>query len=182
MTHPPRPPLRLELGVGLAVRLGVGVGCGQVREVEDALRVGGARCRQGQVEAVAPLVAALASTRTADGLDAETMSHDLEGLLGDGPATLLAIDAGVPAAFLLGMRRPDLLTRLVLVEATLGSLPGAEAFSAGGLPWWFGFHAVPGLAERVLAGHEDEYVGRFYDQGTRDRDVRPDALVALLRA
>ncbi|MEJ2865576.1 alpha/beta fold hydrolase [Actinomycetospora flava] len=120
-----------------------------------------------------------ASTRTAEGLDADTLSRDLEELIGTGPATVVAIDAAVPPAFLLGLRRPDLLTRLVLVEATLGSLPGAEAFAAGGPPWWFGFHQVPGLAERVLAGHEDEYVGWFYDQGTRHRGVRPDLRAEL---
>ncbi|GAA4916077.1 pimeloyl-ACP methyl ester carboxylesterase [Actinomycetospora succinea] len=120
-----------------------------------------------------------ASTRTADGLDADTVSRDLEELIGAGPATLVAIDAGVPPAFLLGLRRPDLLTRLVLVEATLGSLPGAEEFVAGGAPWWFGFHRVPGLAERVLRGNEAEYVGWFYDQGTRGRGVRPELRAEL---
>lgn len=92
---------------------------------------------------------------------------------------LVAIDAGVPPAFLLGMRRPDLLERLVLVESTLGGLQGAEAFLAGGPPWWFGFHQVPGLAERVLCGNEAEYVGWFYDRGTRDRGVRPELRAAL---
>ena len=123
-----------------------------------------------------------ASTRTAEGLDAETLSRDVEALveaLGATPTTVVAIDAGVAPAFLLGLRRPDLLERLVLVEATLGTLPGAEEFFAGGAPWWFGFHAVPGLAETVLAGHEADYVGWFYDQGTRDRGARPDLRAAM---
>jgi pimeloyl-ACP methyl ester carboxylesterase len=135
------------------------------------------------------------STPTAEGLDARTLSHDLEQLLEvtrtanrtasrteDRPAdrtALVAIDAGVPAAFLLALRRPDLLRRLVLIESTLGGLPGAEGFLAGGPPWWFGFHQVPGLAERVLAGHEAEYVGWFYDVGTRRRGVRPELRATL---
>jgi pimeloyl-ACP methyl ester carboxylesterase len=122
------------------------------------------------------------STRTAEGLDAGTLSADIAGLLEEldaAPATVVAIDAGVPAAFLLGLRRPDLLHRLVLIESTLGTLPGAEGFLAGGPPWWFGFHAVAGLAESVLAGHEAEYVGWFYDQGTRCRGVRPDLRAAF---
>jgi pimeloyl-ACP methyl ester carboxylesterase len=113
------------------------------------------------------------------GLDAATVSADVEGLLGEGPATVVALDAGVPPAFLLAMRRPDLVSRLVLIEATLGALPGAEDFSAAGPPWWFGFHAVPGLAETVLAGHEAEYVSWFYDRGTRDHGVRPDVRAAI---
>jgi pimeloyl-ACP methyl ester carboxylesterase len=112
------------------------------------------------------------STPTAEGLDAETLSRDVEGLL-DRPATVVAIDAAVPAAFLLALRRPDLVDRLVLIEAVLGTLP-AEGDLPADRPWWFGFHAVPGLAENVLAGNEAEYVGWFYDQGTRDRGVRPD--------
>jgi pimeloyl-ACP methyl ester carboxylesterase len=56
------------------------------------------------------------STPTADGLDAQTLSQDLEGLL-DRPATVVAIDAGVPVAFLLALRRPD------LVDARRGELP-----------------------------------------------------------
>jgi pimeloyl-ACP methyl ester carboxylesterase len=106
--------------------------------------------------------------------DAATLSRWLEGLL-DGPAVVVAIDAGVPAAFLLATRRPDLVSRLVLVE---GTLPAPDAFPAGP-PWWFGFHAVPGLAERVLAGHEAEYVGWFYDQGTRGRGVHPEIRAAF---
>jgi pimeloyl-ACP methyl ester carboxylesterase len=120
------------------------------------------------------------STPTAEGLDAETLSRDVEGLL-DRPATVVAIDAAVPAAFLLALRRPDLVDRLVLIEAMLGTLPAEGDFPAD-RPWWFGFHAVPGLAESVLAGNEAEYVGWFYDQGTRDRGVRPDLREAIAAA
>ena len=112
-------------------------------------------------------------------LDAATIAADIEGLLDETTATVVAIDAAVPAAFLLGLNRPELVTRLVLIESTLGRLPGAEDFFAAGPPWWFGFHAVPGLAETVLAGHEAEYVGWFYDQGTRNRGVRPDIRAAI---
>jgi len=48
------------------------------------------------------------STRTPDGLDAATLATDIEGLLDGRPATVVAIDAGVPAAVLLALRRPDL--------------------------------------------------------------------------
>ncbi|HEY3559483.1 MAG TPA: alpha/beta hydrolase [Kribbella sp.] len=115
-----------------------------------------------------------AGTLDAGTLDAGTIAADIAGLIGDRPATVIAIDAAVPAAFLLGLTRPELVTRLVLIESTLGRLPGADDFYAAGPPWWFGFHAVPDLAETVLAGHEAEYVGWFYDQGTRNRGVRPD--------
>ncbi|MFX0576272.1 alpha/beta fold hydrolase [Nocardia nepalensis] len=69
------------------------------------------------------------------------------------------------------MRRPERVRRLVLMESLLGTLPGAEDFLAGGPPWWFGFHAVPGLAETVLAGNESEYIDWFLTVGTHGRGV-----------
>ncbi|MFD0634530.1 alpha/beta fold hydrolase [Catenulispora yoronensis] len=114
------------------------------------------------------------TTRAADGYDAENLATDAEHLLaalGVDSAAVVAIDAGMPPAFLLAMRRPDLVRRLVLMEALLGRLPGAEDFLAAGPPWWFGFHAVPGLAEQVLAGHEAEYVDWFLAAGTQGRGI-----------
>ena len=127
------------------------------------------------------------STRAADGYDARTLAADLRSLLDAldvERADLVAIDAGVPAAFALALQHPDRVRRLVLIESTLGSLPGAEEFFAGGAPWWFGFHQVPGLAETVLAGHEGAYLDFFYRAGTAegtgiDPAVR-DAFVADL--
>ncbi|MET9295507.1 alpha/beta hydrolase [Streptomyces sp. NPDC003077] len=126
-----------------------------------------------------------ASTRAADGYDAGSLAADAEALLhalGETSAAVVGIDAGTPPAFLLAMRRPGLVRRLVLMESLLGTLPGAEDFLAGGPPWWFGFHAVPGLAESVLTGHEAEYVDWFLSVGTRGRGVRPDIRDAFVRA
>ncbi|MET8998035.1 alpha/beta hydrolase [Amycolatopsis sp. NPDC004169] len=126
-----------------------------------------------------------ASTRAADGYDAGTLAADAEGLLdalAEPTASVVAIDAGTPVAFLLAMRRPDRVRRLVLMESLLGALPGAEGFLAGGPPWWFGFHAVPGLAETVLAGHEAEYLDWFLATGTRGRGVPPEIRDAFVAA
>ncbi len=126
-----------------------------------------------------------ASTRAADGYDAGTLAADIEGILDvlDEPtAAVVAIDAGTPVAFLLALRRPDRVRRLVVMEALLGSLPGAEDFLAAGPPWWFGFHAVPGLAETVLIGHEAQYIDWFLAAGTRGRGVPPDIRDAFINA
>ncbi|MFD9894873.1 alpha/beta fold hydrolase [Amycolatopsis sp. NPDC059027] len=115
-----------------------------------------------------------AGTRPPDGYDAGTLADDAEGILdalGEPSAAVVGIDAGTPPAFLLGLRRPERVRRLVLMESLLGVLPGAEEFLAGGKPWWFGFHSVPGLAETVLTGHEAEYIGWFLDSGTHGRGV-----------
>ncbi|UGT55237.1 alpha/beta fold hydrolase [Nocardia asteroides] len=115
-----------------------------------------------------------ASGRAATGYDAGTLATDIEGVLdalGEPTAAVAGIDAGVPVAFLLAMRRPDRIRRLLLMEALLGRLPGAEDFLAAGPPWWFGFHSVPGLAESVLTGNEAEYVDWFLRTGTRGNGV-----------
>lgn len=118
-----------------------------------------------------------ATTRAADGYDAGTLATDIAGILdalGEPTAAVVAIDAGTPVAVLLALRHPDRIRRLVVMEALLGRLPGAEDFLAAGPPWWFGFHAVPGLAETVLLGHEARYIDWFLTTGTRGRDVRAD--------
>lgn len=125
------------------------------------------------------------STRAADGYDAGGLADDAEallGALGETSAAVVGIDAGTPPAFLLAMRRPDLVNRLVVMESLLGRLPGAEEFLAGGAPWWFGFHAAPGLAETVLTGHEGAYLDWFLDNGTLGEGVRPEIRDAFVAA
>ncbi|OOC07647.1 alpha/beta hydrolase [Amycolatopsis azurea DSM 43854] len=126
-----------------------------------------------------------ASTRAAEGYDAGTLAADAEGILdalAEPDAAVVAIDAGTPVAFLLAMRRPDLVRRLVVMESLLGSLPGAEDFLTGGPPWWFGFHSVPGLGESVLIGHEAEYLDWFLTAGTHGRGVPPEIRDAFVSA
>ncbi|CAL9391344.1 alpha/beta fold hydrolase [Streptomyces sp. enrichment culture] len=126
-----------------------------------------------------------ASTRAAGGYDAGTLASDAEALLDAldvRSAAVVGIDAGTPPAFLLAMRRPDLVRRLVVMESLLGGLPGAEGFLAQGAPWWFGFHAVPGLAETVLTGHEAQYVDWFLDTGSLGKGVDPAVRDAFVRA
>lgn len=125
------------------------------------------------------------STRARDGYDVGALAADVEDMLdvlAEPTAAVVAIDAGTPVAVLLALRRPDRVRRLVAMEATVGSLPGAESFLAAGPPWWFGFHAVPDLAETVLVGHEEQYVDWFLNAGTRGRGVRPDIRRAFLDA
>ncbi|MFF2132238.1 alpha/beta fold hydrolase [Streptomyces olivochromogenes] len=140
----------------------------------------------GRYRVIAPdLRGCGASARTAGGYDAGTLAADAEALLdalGETSATVVGIDAGTPPAFLLAMRRPDLVRRLVVMESLVGRLPGAEEFLAHGAPWWFGFHAEPGLAESVLTGHEDRYIDWFLDAGTLGQGVDPAVRDAFVHA
>ncbi|MFI6041815.1 alpha/beta fold hydrolase [Nocardia sp. NPDC051321] len=126
-----------------------------------------------------------ATSRAADGYDAGTLATDVAGILdalGEPTAAVVAIDAGTPVAVLLALLHPDRVRQLVVMEALLGTLPGAEDFLAAGPPWWFGFHAVPGLAETVLIGQEARYIEWFLTTGTRGRGVRTDIHDAFIDA
>ncbi|MGW4878632.1 alpha/beta fold hydrolase [Streptomyces sp. NPDC004262] len=127
-----------------------------------------------------------ASSRPASGYDAGTLADDAAALLatlGVSSAAVVGIDAGTSPAFLLALRRPGLVRRLVVMESVVGALPGAEDFLGGGPPWWFGFHcAEPGLAETVLEGHEAAYVDWFLKAGTLGDGVRPALRDAFIRA
>jgi pimeloyl-ACP methyl ester carboxylesterase len=140
----------------------------------------------GRYRVIAPdLRGCGASARTAGGYDAGTLAADAEALLdalGETSAAVVGIDAGTPPAFLLAMRRPDLVRRLVVMESLVGRLPGAEEFLAHGAPWWFGFHSAPGLAESVLTGHEDRYIDWFLDAGTLGQGVDPVVRDAFVHA
>ncbi|MCX4433541.1 alpha/beta fold hydrolase [Streptomyces mirabilis] len=140
----------------------------------------------GRYRVIAPdLRGCGASARTAGGYDAGTLAADAEALLdalGETSAAVVGIDAGTPPAFLLAMRRPDLVRRLVVMESLVGRLPGAEEFLAHGAPWWFGFHSAPGLAESVLTGHEDRYIEWFLDAGTLGQGVDPAVRDAFVHA
>lgn len=126
---------------------------------------------------IAPDLRGLGGSVRAAGYDARTLAADAGGLLdslGETSAAVVAIDAGVPTAFMLAMTAPHRVHRLVVMESLLGTLPGAERFLAGGPPWWFGFHAVPGLAETVLTGHEGAYLDWFLTAGTHQgREIDP---------
>ncbi|MFE9814355.1 alpha/beta fold hydrolase [Streptomyces sp. NPDC005773] len=140
----------------------------------------------GQYRVIAPDLRGFgASERAVDGYDAGTLAADAEGLLdalGETSAAVVGIDAGAAPAALLALRRPGLVRRLVVMEALLGRLPGAENAFAGGAPWWFGFHGVPGLAENVLAGNEAAYIDWFLDAGTLGRGVPDDVRAAFVHA
>ncbi|GGX99286.1 hydrolase [Streptomyces minutiscleroticus] len=126
-----------------------------------------------------------ASTRADTGYDAGALAGDAAALLealGTSSATVVGIDAGTPPAFLLAMRRPDLVERLVVMESLIGTLPGAEEFLAGGAPWWFGFHAAEGLAERVLEGNEAAYIDWFLTAGTLGEGVAAPIREAFIHA
>ncbi len=131
-------------------------------------------------QVIAPDLRGIGGTdRPVAGYDLHTLADDALGLLdelGTNSAAVVGFDLGAPIAFMLGVREPHRVHELVLMEALIGRLPGAETFLANGPPWWFGFHAIPGLAETVLQGHEAGYIGWFLSaRSPACHAVDPDA-------
>ncbi len=124
----------------------------------------------GDYRVIAPNLRGIGgTTRAADGYDIQTLSDDAASLLREldaEDAVSVGIDAGAPVSWMLAMRHPEQIRKLVVMESLLGLLPGAEDFLKRGPPWWFGFHSVPGLAETVVEGHEDAYLDWFFRSGT----------------
>ena len=112
---------------------------------------------------IAPDLRGIGRSAVADaGFDAATQAADVLGLLdalGFATAEVAAIDAAVPAGFLLGAAHPSRITGLTLME---GLLPGGFPVP----PWWFGFHAIPGLAEAAVVGNEAAYLDFFLASGS----------------
>jgi len=112
------------------------------------------------------------SEKAPSGYDLQTLADDAAAVLdafGVRNAHVVGLDLGVAISFMLAMRHPARVRTLSLMEGLIGALPGADAFLAKGAPWWFGFHAVPELAETVLKGNEAAYVDWFLRNGTKDR-------------
>ncbi len=129
---------------------------------------------------VAPDLRGIGGTeRPAGGYDLHTLAADAAALLAaldaEG-AVAVGFDLGAAPAWMLAMRHPAALRKLVVMEGLVGALPGAEAFLAHGPPWWFGFHAAPGLAETALAGNEGAYLDWFFTNHTAGRrGIEPQA-------
>lgn len=125
------------------------------------------------------------TSRPATGYDSRTRAADAAGLLhhlGFEQAYVMGHDLGVEVAFMTALAYPQLVRKLVLSEAIVGGLPGAEAFLQQA-PWWFSFHAVPDLPEQVVVGHEERYLNWFYQHSTyQQRGIAADARAEYVAA
>ncbi|MDJ0367472.1 alpha/beta hydrolase [Hymenobacter sp. H14-R3] len=125
------------------------------------------------------------TSRPATGYDSRTRAADAAGLLhhlGFEQACVMGHDLGVEIAFMTALAYPQLVRKLVLSEAIVGGLPGAETFLQNA-PWWFGFHAVPDLPAAVITGHEARYLNWFYQHSTyQQRGIAAEARAEYVAA
>ena len=96
--------------------------------------------------------------------DVPTGAGDLHGLvaeLGLGPVLLAGQDWGGSTAFAFAAAHPDEVRRLAVLEA-MPAGPWTETGPGRGGTWFAGFHQVPDLPERLVAGRERTYLGWFF--------------------
>lgn len=96
--------------------------------------------------------------------DVPTGADDLHALiaeLGLGPVLLAGQDWGGSTAFAFAAAHPDEVRRLAVVEA-MPAGPWTETGPGRGGTWFAGFHQVPDLPERMVAGRERTYLDWFF--------------------
>src|SRR6266849_3675795 len=102
------------------------------------------------------------------GYDDVTMSEDIRGLvqqLGLGPINLVGHDIGLMVAYAYAARYPNDVKHLALLEAPIPdeSVYSYSALTANGPGlWWFGFFSTPQMPEKLLQGHESDFLTLFF--------------------
>jgi len=83
---------------------------------------------------------------------------------------------GGKAAYVLAHNRPELLSKLVLVDCLL---PGTENMDpAKGGAWHYGFHMAAEFPEMLTAGREREYIATQIKTWSHRKDAISDATIA----
>lgn len=107
------------------------------------------------------------STVPFDGFDKRTMAGDVAGLLDalDVPAaSVVGHDIGGMVAYAFAKSYPGRVSKLAIAAVLLPERAwyGFPLLGAGS-PWWFGFHAVPLLPERLISASLGCYLDWFFD-------------------
>ncbi len=105
------------------------------------------------------------------------VAHRLAETLGLDDLTLVGHDAGGMVAYAYLRAYPD-LRRAVIMDVVIPGLDPWEQVLHNPYVWHFGMHAVPGLAEMLVQGHQADYFSHFYRAISAD----PDRITPELRA
>ncbi len=128
------------------------------------------------------------SGKPTDGYDARALAEEFRALVrqlgfgGGKPLLLAAHDMGAPPALLWAADHPEEVAGLLYIEAPvmlsavlqkiIAYTP--EAMKAGSMWWWI-LPLAPGVPERLVVGHEREFLTWFYDRAMARREAITDA-------
>ena len=105
------------------------------------------------------------------GYDAATMAEDVHQLaqtLGLDRPYIVGHDFGGWVAYALARLHPDMVRGAMIIDVPLPGIEPWEKVKVDPRLWHFGFHRVPGLAEKLIAGREAIYFGYFLRRSAAD--------------
>jgi pimeloyl-ACP methyl ester carboxylesterase len=111
------------------------------------------------------------SKPTEHGYDAATMAEDVHQLaqtLGLDRPYIVGHDFGGWVAYALARLHPSTVRGAMVLDVPIPGIDPWEKVKADPRLWHFGFHRVPGLAEKLLAGREAIYFGYFLRRTAAD--------------
>jgi pimeloyl-ACP methyl ester carboxylesterase len=123
-----------------------------------------------------------------DGYDARALAEEFRALVGQigfgngNPLLLAAHDMGAPPALLWAADHPEEVAGLLYIEAPVMLsavlqkiiVYTPEAMQDGSM-WWWVLPLAPGVPERLVVGHEREFLTWFYDKAMARREAITDA-------
>ena len=104
------------------------------------------------------------STPTESGYDAATMAEDVHQLartLELERPYVVGHDVGGRVAYAIARLHPDAVRGAMILSTPIAGVDPWDRFKVDPKVWHFGFHGVPGLAEKILSGREAIYIGHF---------------------
>lgn len=107
------------------------------------------------------------SSRPASGYDDDTLAEDVRQLLfrtGHPRALVVGHDLGTQVAYALAARHPEVVEKLVLLDAPVPGIPPWDELTRDPPLWHWTFYNVPDLPEALIAGRESLYFSWFYRQ------------------
>ena len=130
------------------------------------------------------------STIPLTGYDLRTLAQDMVHLmstLGHRRFAMVGHDIGMWVAYALAVDHPAVLTRLVVMEATIpGLAPSPPLFYPGAMGerlWHFAFNRLEGVNERLVEGREEIYFGhQFRTKAARPDGIETQAVAEYVRA
>ena len=107
------------------------------------------------------------STVTVDGFDKRTMAGDVAGLLdalGVETAAVVGHDIGGMVAYAFANSYPDRISKLGIAAVLLPEQAWHQfSLLDSHSPWWFRFHAIPGVPEQLISASLSWYLDWFFD-------------------
>jgi pimeloyl-ACP methyl ester carboxylesterase len=125
------------------------------------------------------------STVTFDGFDKRTMAGDVAGLLdvlGIATAAVVGHDIGGMVAYAFAK---SYLSRIGKLAIAAVLIPEQAWYDSRLLdprsPWWFRFHAIPDVPERLISASLTSYLDWFYDSHDRGENYDASGITAADR-